>query len=52
VIQEGLRVAYGITIRQSRTARDQALVYKDWVIPAGVSPFLEGPDTEDPGQVC
>lgn len=37
VINEGLRLSYGVTTRLPRVAPTEALVYKDWVIPPGVS---------------
>ncbi|KAL1990476.1 hypothetical protein VTN49DRAFT_6315 [Thermomyces lanuginosus] len=35
VINEGLRLSYGVTTRLPRVAPTEALVYKDWVIPPG-----------------
>ena len=35
VINEGLRLAYGVSSRLQRVAPDRALVFHDWVIPAG-----------------
>ena len=37
VINEGLRLMYGVTTRLPRVAPTEALKYKDWVIPPGVS---------------
>jgi cytochrome P450 len=36
VIQEGLRLSFGITTRLPRVARNEVLVYGNWKIPAGV----------------
>ncbi|RDW92913.1 cytochrome P450 [Aspergillus mulundensis] len=35
VITEALRLSHGVTFRQARIAPDEALVFRDWVIPAG-----------------
>ena len=35
VIKEGLRLAYGVSVRLPRSAPDTALRFKDWVIPKG-----------------
>ncbi|KAI1811940.1 benzoate 4-monooxygenase cytochrome P450 [Poronia punctata] len=35
VISEGLRLAHGISSRQPRVATEEALHYREWVIPAG-----------------
>ena len=37
VINEGIRLMYGVTTRLPRVAPTEALRYKDWVIPPGVS---------------
>ncbi|KAI4159529.1 MAG: hypothetical protein LQ342_006530 [Letrouitia transgressa] len=37
VIQEGLRLVYGVATRLQRVAPNEALQYKDWVIPPGTS---------------
>jgi cytochrome P450 len=37
VIKEGLRLAYGPSVRLPRRAPDETLRYKDWVIPAGTA---------------
>ncbi|KAL9614498.1 MAG: hypothetical protein Q9167_001026 [Letrouitia subvulpina] len=37
VIQEGLRLQYGVATRLQRVAPNEALRYKDWVIPPGTS---------------
>jgi hypothetical protein len=44
VIQEGIRLHPGVSLRQDRVAPDQALVYespsgKTYLIPAGVGSF-------------
>lgn len=43
VIHEGLRLAFGPITRSARVAVDQALIYKDIVIPAGVCIFILHP---------
>ena len=35
VIKEGLRLSFGVSHRTQRIAPDTAMVYKDWLIPAG-----------------
>jgi cytochrome P450 len=35
VINEGLRVAHGVSSRQPRIATHEELVYKQWTIPRG-----------------
>lgn len=37
MIQEGLRLGYGVATRLQRVAPNEALQYKDWVIPPGTS---------------
>ena len=37
VVHEALRVAHGVTGRQPRIATQEDLVYKEWIIPRGVS---------------
>lgn len=37
VIQEGLRLAYGVATRLQRVAPDEPMQYKDWTIPPGTS---------------
>lgn len=34
---EGLRVSFGVATRLQRSSPDQPMMYKDWVIPPGVS---------------
>ena len=35
VINEGIRLMYGVTTRLPRVSPNEPLIYKDWVIPAG-----------------
>lgn len=37
VVSEGLRLSFGLSTRLQRVSPDQALVYKQWTIPPGVS---------------
>lgn len=37
VVNEGLRLSHGMTTRLGRIAMNDPILYKDWVIPAGVS---------------
>ncbi|KAL5402290.1 hypothetical protein PMIN03_010802 [Paraphaeosphaeria minitans] len=37
LIKEGLRLSYGVMHRMPRVSPDQPIVYRDWVIPPGVS---------------
>ena len=39
MINEGLRMSIGLTMRLPRIAPDEDLVYKNWVIPRGVGVF-------------
>jgi hypothetical protein len=34
---EGLRVSFGVATRLQRSSPDQPMIYKNWVIPPGVS---------------
>ncbi|KAH8665831.1 cytochrome P450 [Tricladium varicosporioides] len=36
-IKEGLRLAYGVSVRMPRVAPDEVMKYKDWTIPAGTA---------------
>jgi hypothetical protein len=40
VVDEALRLSYGLIIRLPRIAPNEDLRYKDYTIPAGVSVFL------------
>ena len=44
VVQEGLRLSYGLAGRMSRVSPKEPIVYKDWVIPAGVPVSQSIPD--------
>ncbi|KAJ5653763.1 Benzoate 4-monooxygenase cytochrome P450 [Penicillium lividum] len=35
VVNEGLRLSHGLTARLARTAPNENMIYKEWVIPAG-----------------
>ena len=37
MIQEGLRLAYGVATRLQRVAPNEPMQYKDWIIPPGTS---------------
>lgn len=40
VIQEGLRLSFGVVAHLQRISPDQVLVFNEWEIPPGVCPFL------------
>lgn len=44
VILETMRLSTGVTMRCPRVAPTEALVYEDYVIPAGVS--IQNPETD------
>lgn len=37
MVQEGLRLAYGVSTRLQRVDPDHVIQYKDWAIPPGTS---------------
>lgn len=43
VVNEGLRLSHGMTARLSRISPIENMLYKDWVIPAGVRMSFRSP---------